>query len=178
MEGQRFEQCELATGERDWFVVALQLAIGKIQFEFTEAHKLLVQRGRGGWCHGRRVASQHGMDTCQQFARIEGFGEVVISTHFQANDAVHIFATCGEHDDGYVVLLGTQLPAERQSVFTRQHQVQHQQIEILACHEAFHGHGIWNCLHGVTLLAQVTLEQIAQAKVVVDNQDSGFLIHR
>lgn len=39
------------------------------------------------------------MDARGEFARIEGFGEVIIGADFQADDAVHIVAMSGEHDD-------------------------------------------------------------------------------
>jgi hypothetical protein len=50
----------------------------------------------------RRLAPQHGVDARHELARVEGLGEVVVRAHLEADDAVHVVALRGEHDDRHV----------------------------------------------------------------------------
>jgi hypothetical protein len=43
-------------------------------------------------------AAQDAADARQQLARAEGLGQVVVGAHFQADDAVDLVGTRGEHD--------------------------------------------------------------------------------
>ena len=45
--------------------------------------------------------AQHHADARQQFARLEGLGDVVFRADFEAHHAVHRIATRGQHDDRY-----------------------------------------------------------------------------
>jgi hypothetical protein len=56
-----------------------------------------VLRVHAGWCP-LAAAAQHGAHARQQLARLEGFGQVVVGAHFQADDAVHRVALGGQHD--------------------------------------------------------------------------------
>ena len=45
-------------------------------------------------------AAQYGADAGHQFARAEGFGDVVVDARGQPPHPVFLFAAGGEHDDG------------------------------------------------------------------------------
>ena len=124
----------------------------------------------GGWRH---PAAQHGVDARHQFAGTEGFGQVVVGAHFQTDDAVDLVALGGEHDDGDLVLLATQPPADRQAILAGHHQVEHDQIVEFAGERLVHRGGAVDGLDGEALLAEVALQQLSQAQVVVDDEDLG-----
>ncbi len=61
----------------------------------------------------------------RQFARRERFGEVIIRTHFETDDAIHLICARRQHDDGNgLVPSGTQLAAENVAVVARRHDVE------------------------------------------------------
>ncbi len=72
------------------------------------------------------------MDAGEQFARVERLGQVVVGAHFEADDAVDLFALGGQHDDRRIVTAVAQSLADRHAILTRQHQVKHQQIKSFA----------------------------------------------
>jgi hypothetical protein len=69
-------------------------------------------------------------------------------------------------------LAGAQPAADRQAVFARQHQVQHDQVHRVACHHAVQRLGVLGQQHLEALLRQVAAQQVADAGVVVDDEDA------
>jgi hypothetical protein len=63
-----------------------------------------------------------------QFARLEGLGEVVVGAQLQPDDAAHRVAARGQHQHRRRVGLGAQPAQQRQAVLAGQHQVQHDGI--------------------------------------------------
>ena len=53
----------------------------------------------------RAHAAQDGLDTRLDFQNVERLGHIIVRAVFQAEDLIHIFALCGEHDDGHVGFL-------------------------------------------------------------------------
>ena len=72
-------------------------------------------------------ATHHALDPCQQFARVERLGHVVVGTDLQPDDAVHDLARTGDHDDADVVVLA-QVARQREAVFARQAQVEQHDV--------------------------------------------------
>ena len=66
----------------------------------------------------------------EELVGIDGLGEVVICPDFQTHDAVNIFAFGSEHDDRCAVVGCAQASADRQTVFTGHHQVEHDDATI------------------------------------------------
>ena len=54
-------------------------------------------------------APEDGADTRREFARIEGFRQVVVGAEFQPDDAVHIFSACGQHQHRHTAVLAQPL---------------------------------------------------------------------
>ena len=70
--------------------------------------------------------------------------------------------------------LRAQPAADREPVLAGQHQVEHDQVEALLRERLVHRRTIGNGAHGETLLAEVAHHQVAQALVVVDDQNPGL----
>jgi len=109
------------------------------------------------------------MDAGEQFARVEGLGQVVVGTDLEADDAVHILDLGREHDDRRQVVGGTQAAADRQAVLARQHQVEHDQVHGFAGQQAVQRLGVLGQQHLEAFLRQVAAQQVADAGVVVDD---------
>jgi len=90
-----------------------------------------ADRLRGG------LAAQHRVDPGQQFARVEGFCEIVVGAHLEAKDAVDIFAARGQHDDRRL-RFGADFSAQAQAVLAGQHDVEDQQIDAVVGHRTDH----------------------------------------
>ena len=120
---------------------------------------------------GRRTPPQHRLDARHELARIERLREVVVGADFEPDDAVDVVAFRGQHDDRHVFVAAAQPPADRQTVLARQHEVEDHEIVALARELPVHLGRIRHGAHAVTLLAEVAIEQIAQPRVVVDDED-------
>ncbi len=134
MAYQRLEHGELARGEGQFLAVFVQRSQTHVERERPEGDDFLVYRRRARHFCGR-AAAQHGMDACQQLPGVEGFGQIVVRTDFQADDAIHVFAFGREHDDGRLVVGCAKPAANGQAVFARHHQVQHDQVDRIAQHD-------------------------------------------
>ena len=62
-------------------------------------------------------------------------------------------------------------PTDRKAIFAGQHQVKHQQVDMLALPDLRHIPGILGDEDVETLLRQVSAQEIPQARVVVDDQN-------
>jgi len=114
-------------------------------------------------------APQDAADARQQFAWIERLGQIIVGTHLQSDDAIHRIALRSEHQHRYL-RVSAQLPAQRQTVIARQHQVQHYQARRLGRQGLAHGRAVRHCMRLETVLAQVFLQQFADVFVVVNDE--------
>ena len=111
------------------------------------------------------------MDASQQFTRVEGLAQVIISTDFQARDAVHFFHFGRQHDDRCLHPSSTQAAANAQAVFTGQHQIQNHQIDGFTLQDSVQCSPVFGQQNVKAFLRQKTPQQIADAGVVVDDDD-------
>ena len=63
----------------------------------------------------------------QQFARTEGFGQIIVGAHFQANHAIDLVALGRQHQDRDRVP-GAQPAADRRAVLAGKHQIEDDEI--------------------------------------------------
>ena len=166
--GQHGQELELVAGEVAGLAAQARLACAQVDFELAEDQDLVVTG------FGRR-APQQGLDTRQQFTRLERLGQVVVGAQLQANDAVHGLATRGQHQQRQPARagLGAQLAREVQAIAVGQHQVQQQGvIGPLFQPVAASGQGTRG-VHFETVVAQVGAHHVGQAQVVIDQQQSA-----
>ena len=60
---------------------------------------------------------------------------------------------------------------DAQAIFTWQHDIQHEQVNALTLHDPLQGTGIFGQQHIETLLRQVAPQQVADAGVVIHDND-------
>ena len=151
-----------------------QVALPGIEHPLAEADLALllgaqVRRQAAG-------AAQDDLDACQQFARAERLGQVVVGAHLQSDDAVGLLAARGEHDDRDVGV-GAQVAAQREAVVAGQHQVEHHQVECAPVQRLPHGAAIGDRGRAQAVLLEIAAEQGPDLGVVVDDQDVVGSIH-
>ena len=176
MTRESLEHGELARGERHLRAVAAQGARAEVELEVAEGDGGVLARGCTGRVGGR-AAAQHRVNARQQLARIEGLGQIVVGPHLQPHDAVHVLALGGEQDDRGLVLLAPQAAQDGQAILARHHKVEDQEVVALAHPQTVQGGAAIGHEHRKAVLAEVAAQQVAQAGVVVDNQDLGWAVH-
>ncbi len=133
------------------------------------------QRGRavgGADGLGGGLAAQHRVDPCQQFARIERFGEIIVRAHFEAEDAIDILAARGQHDDRHL-RFRAHLAAQAEAIFARQHHIEDQQVDAMIGHRAGHLASIGCGGHVAAVAAQVFRDQRSRLAIVFNDKDVG-----
>ncbi len=81
--------------------------------------------------HRRWRAPQQGADAQHQFARFEGFAQIVVRPGLEAGDAILRGAAGGQQQDRQVLgLCQPQRLRQFEAAFARHHHVQHHQIGV------------------------------------------------
>ena len=148
---------------------AAHAAGGEIDFNIAKMQQLAISIRRA-W-GSDRLPAQNCMNAGKQFAWVERFGQIIVGAHFQPDYSVDLITLGGEHDNRRQVASAAQSAADRQAIFTWHHQVENQQVEMFTSAQAIHLVGIANCLDGKTIFAKVAGQQVAQAGVIIDNQE-------
>ena len=156
---------------RRHLAVALERAGAEVEHVAAEADAAL-----GGGRARRRalaVTPQHRVDARDELARVERLRQVIVGAHLEADDAIDVLALRGQHDDGRRVARAAQAPAHRQAVLAGQHQVEHEQVRRVALQALVEVARVGQRGDLEALLAEIAGEEIAQAHVVVDDEDRG-----
>ena len=126
----------------------------------------------------RTRAPQQALDPRQQLARIEGLAQVIVSADFEADDAVYVLALGREHDDGCAVIGRAQAPANRQAVFTGQHQVENHQGRLLAQNPRHRLRAVRLNGHAQAIGFEVLAGQLGQTLIVFHDKNlPALLLH-
>ena len=133
-----------------------------VQTEFAEA----VQPGGRGCCRLFRMAAQHSADARQQLPGIEWLGEIIIGPDLQSDNAVNLIPACRQHEDRDVARAAQAL-GNAQAVFSRQHQVEDDQVSSMCFQVQVHGRAVVYAGHRVALFTEVALQQFPQRRVVI-----------
>ncbi len=106
----------------------------------------------------------------QQLAWVERLRKVVVRSHLQTRDAIHIFAARGEHQHGDTALRA-QAPEDLETVQARQHDIQNHQIEAAVEGAVQAASAFVLALDSESFARQELDQQGAQLGVIVDQQD-------
>jgi hypothetical protein len=170
--GEAEEEIEFDGGEGERLSGERGGAGGGVEAEV--AHHHLGFRGvvGGGGCRGGAVASGDGAQSGEQFAGRGGFGEVIVSPDFEADDAIGFIAAGGEHEDGDVGVPADLL--ERfEAVEAGEHDIEDHGVPGFAGGGGDAGGAVMDGFHLVAHGAEVIGEQAAEFTVVIDQEDAG-----
>ena len=73
-----------------------------------------------------------------------------------------------KHDNRHFFTEPAQPPADRKTVFARQHEIEHHQVVVLAREPAVHVVAVRDGAHAESLVVQISVQQIAQACIVIE----------
>ena len=166
---EHLDERELARREVDRRVAVDERARREVERERTERDLALGRRRTRREAFG--VPAQHGLDAGDELARIERLRQVVVGAHLETDDAVDVLALGGQHDDGHAVAGGAQAAADREPVLAGQHEVEHDQMRRIALELPVEIARVGQGGDLEALLGQIAGQEIAQAHVVVDDQD-------
>ena len=130
MLGEYLDQRKLAGGERRRLSIALECAGGQIEHLRAESDAALL--GRCAHRGALAVAAKHCVNARHELAWIEGFRQIVVGAHFQADDSIDVLAFRRQHDDRHRLAGAAQPAANGQSIFARQHQVEDDEMRRIA----------------------------------------------
>jgi len=165
-----FKYRKFTCGDGDLFAIAGQGARRQIERVGTEGDRLVFLTRGTGMLFGA-TAAQNGIDARQQFTRVEGFGEVIVGTHLQPDDSVDFLGLRGQHDDRGVIVPPAQSAADGQAIFARQHQIQHEKVEMLPRPQLAHLLSILGDEYVEALFGEVAPQQVTQSRIIVDDKD-------
>jgi hypothetical protein len=92
---EKFKHVELGSGQLDRDTAALRGAGEQRERDVSDGERLIT----GGVIVNLKRTAKNGADASDEFAGIEGLGNVVVGTDFKAEDAVNGFSASGEQDD-------------------------------------------------------------------------------
>ena len=98
------------------------------------------------------TAAEHGLDLGDQFPAAERFGQIVIRSHLKPDDPIDLLALGGQHDDRDI-RLSAQSAAERESIFSRQHQIEQNKVDPAIRQHIAHGAAVRRRADAESLLA-------------------------
>jgi len=170
------EQPVFRAGERDHRALGVdQVAPGGVEPPLGEAQLARIARWRGLEVRGQGARSpQDRADAREQLARHEGLGQVVVGAHLEADDAVHVLAARGQHQDGGVGVCAAgraQVAAQAEAVLARHHHVEHDEVDLVALERELHFAAVCSGGAAQALLLEIVGEQAADLAIVVDDQD-------
>ena len=169
MLDEHLHQRELAGRQVDRRVAVDQRARREVERERPEGDRALGRRRPGR--EPLRLAAQDGVDARDELARVERLRQVVVGAHLEPDDAVDVLALRGQHDDRDVLARAAHPAADRQAVLARQHEVEHDEVRRIALQLPVEIARVGKRRDLEALLGQVARQEVAQAHVVVDDED-------
>ena len=123
-----------------------------------------------------RTTAEDRVDPRQQFARIEGFAQIIVCPAVEPGDAVVILTQRGEHQNGGIAVPAQPL-ACAQPVFTGHHHVQHDEVETRLCTLAIHLSRVPRDGGTHPIAFKIARQRRPDFGVVVDDKDMRLLGH-
>ena len=119
------------------------------------------------------AAAQHRANAGDQFARVEGFAEIVVGTQFQPDDAVHILLQRGQEDDRQLRPLRAHVAADVEPGPIRQQDIQHHEVNGVGRQALVQLAPVRGQADTKPLPLDELAEQPADLGIVIDDQDVG-----
>ncbi len=120
----------------------------------------------------QRASAKHRSDPRQQFARIEGFGQIIVRPHLESDDPVDVLAASREHHQSQIRHGFAQAPTDGQSVLSGKADVEHGNIELVVAEFLVQRRGVGRRHDLTVILTQVPGDQRCDLVIVLDNDDA------
>ena len=123
------------------------------------------------------TTAQHALDPCQQLARLERLGDVIVGAGLQPDDPVHGVARRSHHDDADAAAPLAQPARQREPVFARQVDVKQHQRRSLALDEPMQRGAAIDGADPEILPGEIIGEQLPLRRLVFDHDDMRPRVH-
>ena len=112
-----------------------------------------------------------GLDSGKQFQHVERFGDVIVRPDLQTQNFIDRLSASTEHQNGCCNQLLAQLPANLEATFPRNHDVQDDQVEVIARRSLDARIPIRSGFYAVTFTLQAVLKGRSKPRFVFDQED-------
>jgi len=168
--GQREEEVELLAGERERLVVERDGVRARVDIKVTDDDGRIT--AVGSLRFGEEGAAEDGAQACEEFASGEGFGQVIVGSHFEADDAVVLFAATGEHEHGDLGV-GAKSAQNLEAIEAGKHHVEDDGVvTILQSAGQAGGAGVFH-RDVIAHRLEIFLHEAAKAYIVFDQQKAS-----
>ncbi len=123
------------------------------------------------------LTTKHRADTGRKLSRIERLAEIIIGADLKTDDTVDVLLQCGEKNDRNKRILGSHIPTDFQAGSVRQHDIEHDQLDIVRLKRGLQCALVRRQRYPKSLLGQISAKQLSNLEVIIDYQDVGFDVH-
>jgi hypothetical protein len=102
--------------------------------------------------------------------------QVIIGAHFESDDTVDLVPLSGRHDDRNV-RLGAKPSAQRQSVLSRKHQIEQDEVDAAVREHLVHGTTASGRTDAKTFLGKRARNKLANFAMIVDDKNARRALH-
>ena len=173
---QREKQVVFATRQRDFGAIRIQQAAA-CEFENPAGKdESLGFRAAASRFGGFMDATKNGADAGEKLTWVERLRHIIVSPEFEADYAVRFLVHRREHDDGHIILIA-QPAGEIQSGFSRQHQVEHDQMIMPLFPDTLGFPCVSDAGDAHLVALEKFREEIADFAVIIDDQNVRCVLH-
>ena len=146
-----------------------------VEVEDAPAHADAARRRRRQ--QGNPGATENALHPGQQLAWIEGLGDIIVGTGFEADDPVDRIAGRRHHDDADLAAALAQPAGDGEAVLPGQADIEQDQIRQLALHQPAQPAARFEAADPEALLGQIVEQKLALGRLVLDHRYMLPLIH-
>src|SRR6266699_565768 len=163
------EEIELPRRELDVGSIQDHPASCAVDAEIADGIQLGYRLGFVGF---RLRATQHRVHAGEHLANREWLGDVVVGAKLETDDLVDLGVLGRDDDDRHAAALAKRA-AEVEAAHPRQHQVEQHEVRSRGARRAQAGGAVARLLHGEPRGGEVVLQHVADALVVLDDEDAA-----
>ena len=118
----------------------------------------------------RRTAAEHRMDAGKQFARVEGFGDVVVGAELKTDNTVLDLALSRQHDDGDIRGIANGA-ANALAGDLGEHKVEHDQVKLMLLELLDRGLAVADAHNPVAFALEIGSDGVTDCLLILDQQN-------
>jgi len=160
------EQFEFGGGEEEFLSVEFDLVMDAIDFDAVTADEI-------GGSFGIPGAAEESLNAVDQRFDLEGFGDIVIRPHAEADDFIDFVGPGGEHEDGNISGpgIGAELAADFETLDDGKHEVKEDDVGNDAEGAAESFLSVLGAVDLETLVFEIVGEDLDQGAFILDDED-------
>src|SRR5688572_8487296 len=163
------QQLELAAGQLDQLSARrAKCAVVDVEAPIEETEDRMLSRTHPG----RQTVHppQHSADARQKLPWLEGLADVVVCAELETDDAIGFAGHGGQQHDGNLAF-SAQLAAEREAVVAREHDVEHDEVDVAGLERIEHFLAVLGLADAQSLRSEKAAKPGANPPVIVDDQN-------